>query len=126
VTVAYNQQQGVQVVGLGSSFGSVTISRSTILANGANGVNVLGALGPVYATVSESTLSNHPNGWPAIASNGAGAKVVVTRSTVVDNGSWAFFQLNTGVFESAATNTVRNNNGGGAQTAGTIGTFLLL
>jgi hypothetical protein len=126
VTVAYNQHQGVQVVGLASSFGSVTISRSTILANENNGVNVLGALGPVYTTVSESTLSNHPAGWPAIASNGAGAKVVVTRSTVVDNGSVAFYQLSSGVFESAATNTVRNNNGGAAQTIGTIGTFLLL
>ena len=77
-------------------------------------------------TVSDSTLSNHPTAWPAIASNGAGAKVVVTRSTVVDNGSYAFYQLNSGVFESAATNTVRNNNGGGAQTLGTIGSFLLL
>ena len=126
VTIGYNQQQGVQVAGLVSNFGSVVISRSTILANGANGVNVLGASGPVYATVSDSTLSNHPTAWPAIASNGAGAKVVVTRSTVVDNGSYAFYQLNSGVFESAATNTVRNNNGGGAQTLGTIGSFLLL
>jgi len=126
VTVAYNQQQGLQVVGLVSSFGSVVISRSTILANGANGVNVLGLSGPVDATVSESTLSNHPNAWPAIASNGAGAKVVVTRSTVTDNGSFAFYQLSGGLFESAVTNTVRNNNGGGPQTLGTIGTFLLL
>jgi len=109
-----------------SSFGSVVISRSTILANGANGVNVLGLSGPVDATVSESTLSNHPNAWPAIASNGAGAKVVVTRSTVTDNGSFAFYQLSGGLFESAVTNTVRNNNGGGPQTLGTIGTFLLL
>ena len=126
VTVAYNQQEGVRVDSLASSFGSVTISRSAILANGANGVNVLGFNGPVYATVSQSTLSNHPTIWPAVASNGAGAKVVVTRSTLVDNGSAGFFQLNSGVFESDGTNTLRNNNGGGVQTLGTIGTFSLL
>jgi hypothetical protein len=126
VTAAYNQSTGAVLVGLAASFGSMTISRSTIVANGANGVNVLGENGPVYATVSESTLSNHPQNWPAIASNGANAKVVVTRSTVVDNGSVGLFQLNNGVFESAGTNTVRNNNGGGVQTIGTIVTIPLL
>jgi hypothetical protein len=123
VTAAFNQSTGMLLIGLASSFGSMTVTRSTILANGTNGFGMNGSNGPVYATISDSTLSNHPTGYPAVASDGSAAKIVVARSTIVDNGSYAFFQLNGATFESRADNTVRNNNAGAAQTLGTITTI---
>ena len=46
----------------------------------------------------------------------------VTRSTVTNNGQEGFFKTSGGSIETFGTNMVRGNNGGGAQTSGTITT----
>jgi hypothetical protein len=119
IDVSYNGSTGIVMSGVASNFGTMTITRSTVVGNVSNGFYAEGANGPVTATVSDSTFSNQGTGFPAIAAGGA-AKIVVSRSAVVDNGSVAFYQFSGGLFESLGDNTVRNNNSGGVQTVGTI------
>ena len=119
VDVSYNGSTGMVMSGIASNFGTMTITRSTVVGNVNNGFYLEGVNGPVTATVNDSTFSNQGTGYPAIAAGGT-AKIVVSRNTVVDNGSVAFFQFSGGLFESLGDNTVRNNNGGAAQTLGTI------
>jgi hypothetical protein len=119
VDVSYNGSTGVYIQGLASSFGSLTITRSTLTGNALNGVWADGSAGPVDATVSDSTLTHHGATYPALAA-GFSARMVVSRSTITDNASVAFYQYNSGVFESRGDNAVRNNNAGGIQTVGTI------
>ena len=69
--------------------------------------------------MSDSTLTHHGATYPALAA-GFSARMVVSRSTITDNASVAFYQYNSGVFESRGDNAVRNNNAGGIQTVGTI------
>ena len=122
VDVSYNGSTGIVMSGIASNFGTMTITRSTVVGNVLNGFYAEGGGGPVTATVSDSTFSNQGTGYPAIAAGGA-AKIVVSRSTVVDNGSVAFYQFGGALFESLGDNTVRNNNGGAVQTVGTITTI---
>lgn len=119
VDVTYNGSTGVVMQGSASNFGTLTVSRSTVMGNAANGIYADGGAGPLDATVEETTVIQHPSGFPAVAAGNA-AKLVVSRSTITDNGSVAFFQFSGAAFESRGDNTVRNNNGGGAQTLGTI------
>ena len=123
IDVSYSVSTGMYLPGVASGFLTVTITRSTIVGNAGNGLYANGASGPVDVTISDSTFSNHHTaGLPAIAAGGT-TNMVVSRSVVVDNASVAFFQFSGALFESRGDNTVRNNNGGGAQTAGTITTF---
>ena len=64
----------------------------------------------------ESSVSSN-NGGEGVAD--FGGTVRVSNSTVADNGGAGFFN-SLGTFESRGNNTVRGNNGGGAQTFGTI------
>src|SRR6185369_2188397 len=122
IEVSNNASTGVAIVGAASSFGTMTTTLPTAMGNAGNGVYAAGVAGPVDATVIDSTVSNHNTpGLPAIAAGGS-AKIVVSRSVVVDNASVGFYQFSSGLFESLGDNTVRNNNGGGVQTAGTITT----
>ena len=90
----------------------MTITRSTVVGNAANGFWADGASGPIAATISDSTFSNQAVGYAAIVAGDA-AKLVVSRNVVVDNGSFGLVQYTTGIFESRGDNVVRNNNGGG-------------
>jgi len=119
VTSSYNAWQGVRLVGLAGSFASMTITRATVVGNGRNGFWGDGALGPIDATITDSTFTNHPVGFATITVNDA-ARLVVSRNVVVDNGSFGLVQFTTSIVETAGGNVVRNNNGGGVQTQGTI------
>ncbi len=90
--------------------------------NGGNAFWGDGALGPIDTTITDSTFTNHPVGFATITVNDA-ARIVVSRNVVVDNGSFGLVQFSTSIFESGGGNVVRNNNGGGVQTQGTISSF---
>ena len=116
-----NQSVGIELVGLASSFVSMTVTRSTIAGSKYNGFVVFGDNGPASATITDSTFSNNSDtvNYPTVAAVGAAAKLVVARTTVVDNLSYGFYN-NGGLFESRGDNTVRNNGG---VFFGTITTF---
>jgi hypothetical protein len=116
--VAQNGGTGVAIVGVASGLGTLVVARSSIHDNGGNGVFGNASPGPVDVAVTDSVVSGHPIG-PAVTILSAGAKLVATRNAVVDNGYLGFNNAS-GLFESTGDNVVRNNNGGGAQTAGTI------
>jgi hypothetical protein len=120
IEASNNVNRGVQLDGVVSGFASLTLTRSRIVGSILNGIVVFGASGPATLTVSDTTVSNGGGGYPAVAADGAGARLVAARNTVVDNASLGFYQVNSAVFESRGDNTVRNNNGGGVQTFGTI------
>jgi Right handed beta helix region len=122
VTSSHNGWQGFYMGGVAGGFGSIAITRSTVVANGRNGFWGDGAGGPINATISDSTFMNHPVGFATITVNDA-ARLVVSRNVVIDNGSFGLVQFSTSIVDSRGDNTIRNNNGGGVQTAGTIGTF---
>ena len=82
VTIGYNQRQGVQVLaGLVSNFGSV-VSRARRYSPMVEQRSTYWARAAGVCDVATARL-DHPTAWPAIASNGAGAKVPSPRDRTV-------------------------------------------
>jgi parallel beta helix pectate lyase-like protein len=123
IEVNYSGSTGIYVKGLASSLATIAVVRSTVSSNFFNGLWVDGAAGPVTGTVSDSSFTNHPALYPAFVASGTGARAVVSGSVFVDNGSWAFWNSGALAFDSRGDNTLRNNNGGAAQTSAGINTF---
>jgi hypothetical protein len=76
--------------------------------------------GATLASVANSTISNNGNGAYAL---GAAAKLVVATSTLVRNAFFALFEDPAATVLSRGDNTIHDNNSGGAQTSGTIGSL---
>ena len=108
------------VTGLQVRGAKVTIRNSAISGNSFAGISV----GSTSEVNVESCESSNNNGI-AIATLDATAVVRVSRSVVTDNASFGFYNA-AGTFEtysfenSTNTNLLKGNNGGGAQTSGTI------
>ncbi len=117
-----NQSVGIELVGLASSFASMTVTRSTIAGSKFNGFVVFGDSGPATAAITDSTFSNNSDdgGYPAVTAVGAAARLVVGRTTVSGNNSYGFYN-NGALFESRGDNTVRNNGGVFFGTITTVG-----
>jgi stage V sporulation protein SpoVS len=113
VTLSYNTAQGFRLVGLSAAFGSMTITRSTVVGNAANGFWADGASGPIAATISDSTFSNQAVGYAAIVAGDA-AKLVVSRNVVVDNGSFGLVQYD-GDLRVVATTSSATTTGAGCR-----------
>jgi hypothetical protein len=79
--------------------------------------------GGTLASVTNSTLSANQFG---VFSAGAGAKLVVATSTIARNSNVGLQQASSAVLLSRGDNTVHDNNGGGAQTSGAIGSLMPL
>jgi len=95
------------------------LSHVTITGSTQTGVMAESDFGGVtLASVTNSTISANLFG---VSSQGAGAKLVVATSTIARNKFVGLEQGSSGVLLSRGDNTVHDNNGGGAQTTGTIG-----
>lgn len=108
-------------VGGGASAGSAAAYLSHVTVTGSSLAGIAAdtsAGGPVFASVTNSTISGNSVG---LLSTGAGATLTVATSTVVRNSSFGLSQVGAATLLSRGDNTVNANNGGGAQTAGTIG-----
>ncbi len=75
--------------------------------------------GATLVSVADSTISGNLNGF---LTSGALAKIVVATSVVVRNGGLAMWNIS-GTLLSRGDNTVHDNNAGGAQTSGAIGSL---
>jgi hypothetical protein len=94
------------------------VMRARIVASGNEGVRtdaVSGATG--IASVERSTISGNTTG--IVNGGSAGATIVVSGSTIAANAGFGL-QHAGGTLLSRGNNTVHDNNGGGAQTSGTI------
>jgi len=95
------------------------LSHVTITGSAQTGVMAESDFGGVtLASVTNSAISANLFG---VSSQGAGAKLVVATSTIARNKFVGLEQGSSGVLLSRGDNTVHDNNGGGAQTTGTIG-----
>jgi hypothetical protein len=113
---------GVSVGGAGSTgTAEAYLTRVTLTGSGGlGGVAADGSSGPALVSIENSVVSG--NGVGVSAS--AGAKVVVAGSTLVRNASFALNNVASGAtLLSRGDNVVHDNNGGGAQTSGSIGSL---
>jgi hypothetical protein len=115
-----NARSEDDVTGLQVRGAKVTIRNSAISGNSFAGISV-----GSNSEVNVESCQSSNNAGDAIATLAATAVVRVSRSVVTDNAGFGFNNA-AGTFETysfeATTNTnlVRGNNGGGAQTSGTI------
>jgi len=97
----------------------VSVTRSTVTGNGADGVSVsTQGAGSVAAAISDCMID--VNAARGISATGAGASVAVCSNRITSNGSFGFDQSGGAVVESEGDNMLRGNNGGGAQTSGAV------
>ena len=107
------------------SRGSATVTVRGSLASGNTGFGFGSDMGVSSVLNIESSVASS-NGTGI--GTGLGATVRVSDSTVTNNAGFGFSNSTfiSGTFESRGNNTVAGNNGGGAQTSGTITTIAAL
>jgi hypothetical protein len=109
------------VIGDTSNPGTVEAHISHLTIKGTGGVLVDSTTGgPSLASITNSTISGNGGG---VLVSGATAKVVVATSVLAGNTSAALIQQNSGTLLSRGDNTIHDNNRGGAQTSGAIGSL---
>ncbi len=107
---------GADHMGLAEAY----LTHVTVTGSFENGVTADSLFGgATLVSVADSTISENTLG---VVTQGALAKLVVATSVLVRNASQAMFNAS-GKLLSRGDNTVHDNNGGGAQTSGTIGTL---
>jgi hypothetical protein len=125
-----SRNNGALGIFFGSGIGTIERTR---LENNNIGITVTGATVTARGCLSSGNsvgflaqLSGELNIENSVASNNALGiynfigTVRVSNSTVTNNTSFGFANGSSGTFESRGNNTVAGNNGGGAQTTGTI------
>jgi hypothetical protein len=113
---------GIYVGGLGHlGTAEAYLTHVTVTGSPSIGVTADSTVGgATLASVANSTISNNGNGAYAL---GAAAKLVVATSTLVRNAFFALVQDPAATVLSRGDNTIHDNNSGGAQTSGTIGSL---
>jgi hypothetical protein len=105
--------------GGGSGAAEAYLSHVTVTGSSLTGIAANTAFGgPAFVSVTNSTISSNAIG---VLSTGTGAKVTVATSTIVKNAGVGLSQASSATLLSRGDNTIDDNNGGGAQTTGTIG-----
>ncbi len=121
VTV-HNCGYGV-VAGGGGHSGTAEAYLTRVTITGAASGAVLAdssvGFGTALVSVANSTLSGNAQG---VTVGGSSAKLVVATSVIVRNKSEGMYNISR-TLQSRGDNTVHDNNGGGVQTFGTIGSL---
>jgi hypothetical protein len=111
---------GVEAVSTANGAVRAHLTRAAIFNNGFYGVRSSSLAGSTtLVTLTDSDVNGNGNEGARVA--GSGATIVVGGSTVTRNASFGFRQTDAGSsFQSKKDNMLRDNNGGGVQTDGTI------
>ncbi len=111
---------GIYVGGGGAAAAAEAyLSHVTVTGSSSTGIAAATAFGgPAFASVTNSTISGNATG---VLASGPGTKLTVATSAIVRNAGVGLLQTSPATLLSRGDNTVQDNNGGGAQTIGTIG-----
>lgn len=97
----------------------VSLTRSMITGNGADGVSLsTQGQGAAAAAISDCVID--VNALRGVAATGLGASVAASGNRIARNTSFGFEQSGGAFFESEGNNMLHGNNGGGAQTNGAV------
>lgn len=105
----------------GAGTAEAYLSHVTVTGSGASGIvaDSFGG-GTSLVSITNSTISG--NGYGVVSAN-SGAKLIIATTTVARSTGWGLVQHLSSTFLSRGDNTVHDNNGGGVQTLGTIGSL---
>lgn len=121
VTIFISGFAGIYVGGIGH-VGTVEayLNRVTVVESSGSGILAESNGSAVLVSISNSEVSRNGAG---VTAGGAGVRMVVAASKIARNLGDGVYQANSAVLLSRGDNIVHDNNGGGAQTTGAIGSL---